>query len=112
MVPIENWKTYYIHLVDLIFEKCFSERITLGSLRGLQSTINGCTDKSWIKYLSQGSNWGRKVDKVLRYQMYSAIIIYLEEKYSYEKVSLCKETLELWKILRMDFKELKCNCVW
>jgi spore photoproduct lyase len=112
MVPIENWKKHYFHLVDLIFERFIPERITLGSLRGLQSTINGCTDKSWVKYLSEGSNWGRKVHKRLRYQMYSDVIKYLEEKYKYRKLALCKETLGMWKTLKMDFKEMKCNCTW
>lgn len=112
MVPIDNWEKHYLHLIDLIFEKLIPERITLGSLRGLQSTINGCTDKSWVKYLSEGSNWGRKVNKKLRYQMYSKIINYLKEKHNYKNVALCKETLEMWKMFRMNFKEIKCNCVW
>ncbi len=112
MVPIENWKEYYLHLVDLVFERFIPERITLGSLRGLQSTINGCTDKSWVKYLSEGSNWGRKISSRLRYEMYSALIEYLKEKYNYEKIALCKETLGMWRMLKMDFKEMKCNCIW
>jgi len=112
MVPIENWKKHYLHLVKFIFEKFVPERITLGSLRGLQSTINGCTDKSWVKYLSEGSNWGRKVNGRLRNEMYSALIEYLREEYNYEKVALCKETLAMWKILKMDYKEIKCNCIW
>lgn len=112
MVPIENWKNYYLHLADLVFERFIPERITFGSLRGLQSTINGCTDKSWVKYLSEGSNWGRKIGSRLRYEMYLTLIEYLKEKYNYEKVSLCKETLEMWKMLKINFKEMKCNCVW
>jgi spore photoproduct lyase len=112
MVPIEGWEKYYLHLIDLILEKFIPERITLGSLRGLQSTINGCTDKSWIKYLSESSNWGRKINKKLRYQMYSKLIEYLNAKYNYKNVALCKETLEIWKMLRMDFRKIKCNCIW
>lgn len=112
IVPIENWDRYYFHLIDLIFEKLSPERITLGSLRGLQSTINGCTDKSWVKYLSEGSNWGRKISKELRYKTYSKIIEYLNERYKYSKVSLCKETIEMWKKLQMNYKQIKCNCIW
>lgn len=112
MVPIENWKKHYLHLVDFIFERFIPERITLGSLRGLQSTINGSTDKSWVKYLSENSNWGRKVNSGLRNQMYLALIEHLKEKYNYEKVALCKETVGMWKMLKMDFNKIKCNCIW
>jgi spore photoproduct lyase len=112
MVPIKNWEKHYLYLVDLIFERFIPERITLGSLRGLQSTINGCTDKSWVKYLSEGSNWGKKIDKKVRYQMYLEVIFYLKKNYNYKKVSLCKETLEMWHMLGMDFKQIKCNCIW
>lgn len=112
MVPIEDWEKHYCHLADLIFERFVPERITLGSLRGLQSTINGCTDKSWVKYLSEGSNWGRKINKELRHEMYSKLIEYLKEKHNYKKVALCKETLGMWKMLKMDFRKIKCNCIW
>lgn len=112
MVPVENWENHYIHLIDLIFEKFSPERITLGSLRGLQSTINGCTDKSWVKYLSESSNWGKKVDINSRLAMYKRIISYLAEKYNYSNVALCKETKALWGILKMDYKKIKCNCIW
>jgi len=112
MVPVENWEKHYIHLIDLIFDKFSPERITLGSLRGLQSTINGCTDKSWVKYLSESSNWGKKVDINQRLAMYKKIISYLAEKYNYSNVALCKETKALWRILNMDYKKIKCNCVW
>lgn len=110
MVPIDKWEKHYLHLIDLVLEKFTPERITLGSLRGLQSTINGCTDKSWVKYLTEGSNWGRKIDRTLRYQMYSKIIQHLKEVYDYKSVALCKETLEIWRMLNLNFKEIKCNC--
>ena len=112
MVPVENWEKHYIHLIDLIFNKFSPERITLGSLRGLQSTINGCTDKSWVKYLSESSNWGKKVDINQRLAMYKKIISYLNEKYNYSNVALCKETKAIWGILNMDYKKIKCNCIW
>jgi len=112
MVPVENWDKHYLYLMDLIFERFIPERITLGSLRGLQSTINGCSDKSWTKYLSETSNWGKKVDINQRLAMYKKIISYLAEKYNYSNVALCKETKALWGILKMDYKKIKCNCIW
>lgn len=112
MVPIDDWEKGYLYLIDLIFKRFIPERISLGSLRGLQSTINGCTDKSWVKYLSEGSNWGRKIDKKVRYQMYWKVISYLRENYNYKKIALCKETIEMWQMLGMNFKQIKCNCIW
>ena len=111
MVPIEDWEKYYKELIDIIFSNFIPERITLGSLRGLQSTINGVTDKSWIKYLKEWSNWGRKIDFETRYKMYFTLIKYLENKYGYKNVALCKETIEMWNKLEMDWKNIKCNCL-
>jgi len=111
MVPIENWKEFYLQLVDLIFKDLTPERITLGSLRGLQSTINGCSDKSWVKYLKESSNWGKKIDFQTRFTMYSEVIEHLKTKYDYEKVALCKETIKMWNSLKMNYKQIRCNCV-
>jgi len=112
MVPIESWKERYKELVDLIFDNLDPERITLGSLRGLQSTINGCSDKSWVKYLTESSNWGKKIDFETRFTMYSEVIGYLKSKYNYEKVALCKETIEMWNSLKMNYKQIRCNCIF
>lgn len=112
IVPIEDWSKHYLQLLDIIFDNLVPERITLGSLRGLQSTINGCTDKSWIKYLKESSNWGKKVDFGTRYDVYSGIIHELKTKYKFDKVALCKETMQIWKSLKMDYRKIKCNCVW
>jgi spore photoproduct lyase len=112
MVPIEGWQEHYLHLIDIIFQNLVPERITLGSLRGLQSTINGCTDKSWVKYLTEFSNWGKKIDSKTRYDMYSTIIEQLKTKYNFSKVALCKETLEMWNSLEMDYRKISCNCLW
>ncbi|MEW6416863.1 MAG: radical SAM protein [Nitrospirota bacterium] len=112
MVPIDGWEESYLQLVDLIFEHLFPERITLGSLRGLQSTINGCSDKSWVKYLRESSNWGKKIDFQTRFTMYSTIIKHLKSKHNYNKVALCKETIAMWNSLKMEYEQIKCNCIW
>jgi len=111
MVPIENWQKYYLELLDVIFENFTPERITLGSLRGLQSTINGCTDRTWVKYLRESSNWGKKIDFRTRYAMYSTIIQRLHSTYNFNKVALCKETVQMWSALGMDYRKIRCNCV-
>jgi len=112
MVPIENWQKYYLDLLEIIFENLTPERITLGSLRGLQSTINGCTDKTWVRYLKESSSWGKKIDFKTRYIMYSTLIQELKTTYKFDKVALCKETIQIWDALKMDYKKIRCNCIW
>lgn len=112
MVPIENWQKYYLELLNIIFDNFVPERITLGSLRGLQSTINGCSDKSWVKYLKESSNWGKKIDSKTRYEMYSLLIENLRTRFNFTDFALCKETVAMWNAFKIDYREIKCNCVW
>lgn len=112
IVPVSGWKMHYTNLIDQIFTSFIPSRITLGSLRGLQSTINGSTDKSWLQYLNENSNWGKKVDFKTRYEIYATIINQLKETYNYSNVALCKETLAMWARLGMDYRKIKCNCIW
>ena len=110
MVPIPNWEDGYKSLIDQIFSKFVPSRITLGSLRGLQSTINQATDKSWVNYLSEKSSWGKRIAFDTRYLMYHKIIDYLKEQYAYTDIGLCKETVQIWDKLGMDYRNIKCNC--
>lgn len=112
MVPVENWESSYKRLVEQIFNNFIPERITLGSLRGLQTTVNGSTDRSWVEYLEEKSNWGKKILFKTRNNMYSMVINYLKDKYDYKTIALCKETLAMWGRLGMDYKKIKCNCIW
>lgn len=111
MVPVKGWQEYYKELIDLIFSNFIPERITLGSLRGLQSTLNGTKDNSWKVYLKETSSWGKKIDFTTRLKIYSEIINYLKKKYKYKKIGLCKETMAMWNKLRMDYKKIRCNCI-
>ncbi|MGB2805165.1 MAG: spore photoproduct lyase family protein [Candidatus Zixiibacteriota bacterium] len=112
MVPIQNWEKSYRELVDNIFSRFRPERITIGSLRGLQSTVNSTKDRSWVHYLTETSNWGKKIDFTTRLRMYSTIIGYLKNEYGYREVALCKETKAMWRKLGMDYKNIRCNCTW
>ena len=111
MVPVSDWEEGYKSLIGHIFSSFVPSRITLGSLRGLQSTINQAKDKSWVVYLSERSGWGKKIDFDTRFRMYSEIIHYMSERYSYRDIGLCKETVEIWDKLGMDYRNIKCNCV-
>ena len=111
MVPIEAWAEHYSELLAMIFDHFAPERITLGSLRGLQSTINGCADKTWVRYLKESSNWGKKIDFKTRLAMYSAVIDELATNHDFHRVALCKETVQAWESLGMDYKQIRCNCI-
>ncbi len=111
MVPVGCWQEAYRRLVDTVFSQFTPSRITLGSLRGLQSTINNATDKEWVNYLSERSNWGKKVAFDTRYAMYNDVINHLQEHHNYRDVALCKETVAIWNKLGMDYRQIKCNCV-
>jgi len=112
IIPVENWDTGYKELIDHLFNNLTPERITIGSLRGLQSTINNSKDTSWVKYLDDRSNWGKKISFDKRFEMYRTIINYLHEKYNYSEIGLCKETVEMWNKLEMDYKKIGCNCIF
>jgi len=112
MVPIEGCGEKYIELLDMIFSKFEPERITLGSLRGLTTTIRMAEDTSWVKYLEDSSNWGKKVSSNLRLSMYSTVKNHLEKEYDYTDIALCKESREIWEKLNMEWKNIKCNCIY
>ncbi len=85
-------------------------RVTIGTLRGLQRTINFARklgkDVSWTDYFSTSSGWGKKLSDDSRFEIYSFMIDLLEPK----TVAVCKETDEMTSWL--GIKNLICNCVW
>jgi len=112
LIPVPGWEEKYAKLLEDIFSSFIPERITLGSLRGLQSTINGCSDKSWTDHLSERSNWGKKIAFQSRFDMYEAMIESLRTKYDFDRIALCKETIRMWDALDMDYTKVACNCIW
>ncbi|RKX66573.1 MAG: hypothetical protein DRP41_01745 [Thermodesulfobacteriota bacterium] len=110
MVPIENWQLHYRKLIEIVFQNLIPERITIGSLRGLQSTINGVKDKSWINFLEERTNWGKRISFSIRLEMYSYVVSLLNEKGFYN-LALCKETIGIWEALKLDWRNIRCNCL-
>lgn len=115
MVPIERWDRHYKRIVKEIMKWApWTTVITLGSLRGLQSTITACKkkgkDTSWTDYLTDKTNWGLRVPKETRVEMYQLIINELRKEEYDGHIALCKESQEIWKELGLDPKETKCNC--
>lgn len=111
MVPTPSWQRDYKGLIDLVFSKLKPSRITLGSLRGLQSTINFARDKEWVRFLEERTNWGLRVNFHLRLEMYRTVLDYLKDEFGYTEVGLCKETLAVWSRLNLDFTQIRCNCI-
>jgi len=110
---ISGFVTEYRDLIDQLLDNLTPSRITLGSLRGLQSTINAAKDKSWIPYLSEKSNWGLRAPFSTRLTMYPAIISHLRDTKGYRgPIALCKETREIWHQLHMNLEKCLCNCTW
>uniref|UniRef100_A0A7C2S7R9 Radical SAM core domain-containing protein n=1 Tax=Archaeoglobus fulgidus TaxID=2234 RepID=A0A7C2S7R9_ARCFL len=110
MVPVEEWKGHYGELVGEIFRRFEPERITLGSLRGLSTTIRHARDTSWVEYLDERSNWGLKPRFGVRLEMYRFIIDLLEEM-GFKDYGLCKETVGMWRGLELDYRKIRCNCL-
>jgi spore photoproduct lyase len=111
MVPVRGWKKEYEELVHEIFKNFEPERVTLGTLRGLSTTIRCAKDTSWVDYLDEKSNWGLKPKFGVRYEMYKFVMELLEREYGYRDVAMCKETVGMWNALGLDYREIKCNCV-
>lgn len=111
----DRWENYYKDLIDDLFIRFRPERITLGTLRGLKSTIGHCKDDSWVPYLKEKSGWGLKQNFHTRFNAYSTLLEYLIDKYNFYDVGICKETREMWNILKpfgLDAENVKCNCTW
>ncbi len=108
--PENEWQRHYNSLIDQVFSKFYPERITLGSLRGLQSTINAAKDKSWVEYLGESSKWGKRVPFKLRKEGFATLIDYLESQHGFEKVAICKEPVRMWESLGLNWRRCKCNC--
>ena len=113
IVPIPDWEDAYGRLLDEVFDHLWPERITLGTLRGLASTLAMSVDKSWAIYLSEYSNWGKKTPFELRRQLYKVLVEGLNT-FGFERVGVCKETLKMWRYLRqlgLRSEPMICNCL-
>jgi len=113
IVPVPGWEDVYGKLLDQVFDHLWPERITLGTLRGLASTLAMSIDKSWVVYLSENSNWGKKPSFEIRRRLYKAIVDNLHSR-GFERIGVCKETLKMWRHLRqlgLQREPMTCNCL-
>jgi spore photoproduct lyase len=114
MVPVLNWQTHYGQIIDDICSNFKPERVTLGTLRGLASTIAAAKDKEWVKYLTESSNWGRKPSLETRLAMYEFAITQFRQ-HGIRKIAVCKDTKQVWAVLSkkfgLNYHEMTCNCL-
>jgi spore photoproduct lyase len=113
IVPTVGWEDDYRRLIDQVFDHIWPERITLGTLRGLASTLAMSVDKSWTVYLSENSNWGKKSAFELRRRLYEVMVDSLRN-HGFERIGVCKETLKMWRYLRhlgLWSEPMTCNCL-
>lgn len=118
MVPVNSWHVGYKELVERIMDKAPNTSvITIGSLRGLQSTINMCKnlkkDISWMRYIEGGetTNFGKRASVEVRIAMYTLVKNTLLERGYKGQIALCKETPEVWKAVGLDMRKAVCNCI-
>jgi spore photoproduct lyase len=113
--PIENWQSHYGNLLTKILEKLTPERIILGTPRGLWKTIKYAKEANanmeWIQFFADDSSWGKKLAFETRKEIYEFFYDRLEsEGYPKFKISLCKETLQMWDALGLKSTLGLCNC--
>ncbi|MEM5804463.1 MAG: hypothetical protein QXU82_01270 [Candidatus Aenigmatarchaeota archaeon] len=92
--------------------KVGTERVTIGTLRGLRSTLIHAKDKSWTDFLKDGekTNFGKRLNAEQRFDIYDFVIRQLNRK-GVDSIGICKETVGMWKELGLDYRHIKCNCI-
>ena len=113
--PIFEWKKHYEQIIDYLFSKFESQRIILGTPRGLWKTIkyakDAKIDMSWANYFNEDSSWGKKLEFNQRKQIYQFMFNELKmHGFAESKITICKETTQMLTELNVPFKNLSCNC--
>lgn len=113
--PIKNWEDHYVDLIQRILSNLTPTRITLGTPRGLWKTINFAKkakiNMAWTDFFVEDTSWGKKLSFFQRKRIYEFMFDQLEvEGYPSSRISICKETTEMWRALKLDYKSLTCNC--
>lgn len=113
--PIEDWKSNYEELLYRLLSEVEPRRIILGTPRGLWKTIKYASvadiDMSWTRYFKEDSSWGKKLSFKQRAEIYQFFYDKLRLLgYDTRKVSMCKETVNMWNELGLGYIPLTCNC--
>lgn len=113
--PIKDWQILYSDLLTKIFEKLTPDRIILGTPRGLWKTIKYAqeanTNMEWVQFFADDSGWGKKLAFDQRREIYQFFYDKLKsEGYPQSKMSLCKETLDMWRAVGQNTNAKICHC--
>lgn len=113
--PIFDWKKHYSEIVEYLMSKLTPNRIILGTPRGLWKTIKYANeakiDMSWVNFFNEDSSWGRKLAFKQRKEIYLFFMNKLESfGYPKSRISMCKETVDMWDALGLPYTPLTCNC--
>jgi spore photoproduct lyase len=113
--PVADWKLHYNDLLNRVISNLNPNRIILGTPRGLWKTIKYAqkagVDMSWTKFFQEDTGWGKK----LAFQQREEIYRYLYDRldsigYPLSRISICKETVAMWKTLGLRGFHRGCNC--
>jgi DNA repair photolyase len=113
--PIKEWQVHYDNLLTKILAKLTPERIILGTPRGLWKTIKYAKESNanmeWVQFFADDSSWGKKLAFETRKEIYEFFYNRLDSHgYPKSKISLCKETLDMWEALGLKSTSGLCNC--
>jgi len=113
--PVVDWKLHYGNLLDRIFESFNPNRIILGTPRGLWKTIKYAKEAgvnmSWTQFFKEDTGWGKKLFFEQRQEIYEFFYDKLDSAgYPLSRISICKETVEMWNALRISYISGVCNC--
>ena len=114
--PITDWQKHYEDVIYSIFAEFEPNRVILGTPRGLRKTIffarKAGVDLSWIDFLEKKeTGWGWKLPFETRFEIYQ----FMYEKllalgFDKNKISMCKETLQMWERMGLNYTPFTCNC--
>ena len=113
--PVANWKRQYEELLDRIMSNLNPNRIILGTPRGLWKTIKyarkAAVDMSWTRFFKEDTGWGKKLAFQQREEIYRFVYDKLDSMgYPLSRISICKETIDMWKALGLRVFHGVCNC--
>ena len=113
--PVEDWKLHYGDLLNRILSSLIPNRIILGTPRGLWKTVKYAkeagVDMSWTQFFKEDTGWGKKLSFQEREEIYRFFLDKLNSAgYSLSRVSICKETVEMWDFLGIRYTPGVCNC--
>lgn len=112
IMPINRWDLGFKELIERIMVEIPGiSRVTLGCIVATKEIVSSCNkqnnDLSWKDYCTEEG----LVPKEKRKELYDYIITLLEDNGYERDIGLCKEPVEVWESIGLDWTEPKCNCI-